>query len=122
MNCNLCTQQRLSDFLPIIIPQSLGVSTRAGVSINNTYIRKYIHTYIYINTYYIYTHIRTYIHTYMYIHTYIRTYVLTYTYIHTYTHTYKRQLIRKHYQFFINFVNTLSFDKIDSYTRESKPA
>ena len=34
----------------------------------------------------------------------------------------KRQLIRKHYQFFINFVNTLSFDKIDSYTKESKPA
>jgi len=34
----------------------------------------------------------------------------------------KRQLIRKHYNFFINFVNTLSFDKIDSYIKESKPA
>jgi len=34
----------------------------------------------------------------------------------------KRQLIRKHYQFFISFVNTLSFDKIGSYTKESKPA
>jgi hypothetical protein len=34
----------------------------------------------------------------------------------------KRQLIRKHYQFFIKFVNTLSFDKIASYTKESKPA
>jgi len=33
----------------------------------------------------------------------------------------KRQLIRKHYQFFIKFVNTISFDKIASYITESKP-
>jgi hypothetical protein len=34
----------------------------------------------------------------------------------------KRQLIRKHYQLFIKFVNTLSFDKIASYSKEPKPA
>ena len=32
----------------------------------------------------------------------------------------KKQFIRKHYRFFIKFVNTLSFDKIASYTKESK--
>ena len=33
----------------------------------------------------------------------------------------KRQLIRKHYQYFI-IVNTLSFDKIASHIKESKTA
>jgi hypothetical protein len=33
----------------------------------------------------------------------------------------KRQLIKEHYQCFIKFVNSLSFDKIDSYIEESKP-
>jgi hypothetical protein len=34
----------------------------------------------------------------------------------------KRQVIRKHYQLFIKFVNTLSFYKIASYSKEPKPA
>ena len=44
-HCNLCTLQILSDILPIIIPQSLGVSSRTGVSINNTYLRMSIYIY-----------------------------------------------------------------------------
>jgi hypothetical protein len=34
----------------------------------------------------------------------------------------KRQLMREHYHSFIKFVNTLSFDELESYSKESKPA